>query len=73
VLFVAALQAVVGLPGTALAAVAFIFIGNAISGGSVPIGFLPGGFRGAPPPAARHARDLRHPRSCARETTFKPS
>jgi hypothetical protein len=45
VLFVAALQAVVGLPGTGLAAVAFIFVGNAISGGSVPIGFLPGGFR----------------------------
>jgi hypothetical protein len=45
VLFVAALQAVVGLPGTALAAVAFIFVGNAVSGGSVPIGFLPGGFR----------------------------
>jgi len=45
VLFVAALQAVVGLPGTALAAIAFIFVGNAISGGSVPIGFLPGGFR----------------------------
>jgi hypothetical protein len=45
VLFVAALQAVVGLPGTALAAVAFIFVGNAISGGSVPIAFLPGGFR----------------------------
>jgi hypothetical protein len=45
VLFVAALQAVVGLPGTALAAVAFIFVGNAISGGSVPVVFLPGGFR----------------------------
>jgi hypothetical protein len=45
VLFVAALQSVVGLPGTALAAVGFIFVGNAISGGSVPIGFLPGGFR----------------------------
>jgi hypothetical protein len=45
VLFVAALQAVVGLPGTALAAVAFVFVGNAISGGSVPIGFLPDGFR----------------------------
>ncbi len=38
VLFVAALQAVVGLPGTALAAIAFIFVGNAVSGGSVPIG-----------------------------------
>jgi hypothetical protein len=45
VLFVAALQAVVGLPGTALAAVAFIFVGNAVSGGSVPVDFLPGGFR----------------------------
>jgi len=45
VLFVAALQAVVGLPGTALAAVAFVFVGNAICGGSVPTGFLPGGFR----------------------------
>jgi hypothetical protein len=45
VLFVAALQAVVGLPGTALAAVAFIFVGNAVSGGPVPVDFLPGGFR----------------------------
>ena len=45
VLFVAALQAVVGLPGTALAAVAFMFVGNAISGGSIPVGFLPDGFR----------------------------
>ncbi|HTP19797.1 MAG TPA: ABC transporter permease [Solirubrobacteraceae bacterium] len=45
VLLVAALQAVVGLPGTALAAVAFIFVGNAVSGGSVPVGFLPNGFR----------------------------
>jgi hypothetical protein len=45
VLFVAALQAVVGLPGTALAAVAFIFVGNAVSGGAVPVGFLPNGFR----------------------------
>jgi hypothetical protein len=45
VLLVAALQAVVGLPGTALGAIAFIFVGNAISGGSVPVGFLPDGFR----------------------------
>jgi hypothetical protein len=44
-LFIAALQAIVGLPGTALAAIAFVFVGNAISGGSVPVGFLPGGFR----------------------------
>jgi ABC-2 family transporter protein len=49
VLFVAALQAVVGLPGTALAAVAFIFVGNAVSGGSVPVGFLPDGFRQVAP------------------------
>jgi hypothetical protein len=45
VLFVAALQALVGLPGTALAAIGFIFVGNAISGGSVPTSFLPDGFR----------------------------
>jgi hypothetical protein len=45
VLFVAALQAVVGLPGTGLAAITFIFVGNAVSGGSVPIAFLPDVFR----------------------------
>jgi hypothetical protein len=63
VLFVAALQAVVGLPGTALAAIAFIFVGNAISGGSVPIGFLPDGFRQIAPwlpnnAIVRGARDV---------------
>jgi len=74
VLFVAALQAVVGLPGTALAAVAFIFVGNAISGGSVPVAFLPDGFRQIAPwlpnnaivRATRdvvyfHGHDLGHP------------
>jgi ABC-2 family transporter protein len=74
VVFVAALQAVVGLPGTALAAVAFIFIGNAVSGGSVPISFLPGGFRqiapwlpnnaivrGARDVVYFHGHDLAHP------------
>ena len=74
VLFVAALQAVVGLPGTALAAVAFIFVGNAVSGGSVPVGFLPDGFRQIAPwlpnnaivRGARdviyfHGNDLAHP------------
>jgi hypothetical protein len=74
VLFVAALQAVVGLPGTALAAVAFIFVGNAVSGGSVPVAFLPGGFRQIAPwlpnnaivRATRdviyfHGHDLGHP------------
>jgi hypothetical protein len=63
VLFVAALQALVGLPGTALAAVAFIFVGNAISGGSVAIGFLPDGFRQIAPwlpnnAIVRGARDV---------------
>jgi hypothetical protein len=38
-------QAALGLPGTGLGAIAFVFIGNAISGGSVPISFLPDGFR----------------------------
>jgi hypothetical protein len=45
VLFATALQSVVGLTGTGLAALAFIFVGNAISGGSIPIAFLPDGFR----------------------------
>lgn len=63
VLFVAALQAVFGLPGTALAAVAFIFVGNAASGGSVPIAFLPDGFRQIAPwlpnnAIVRGARDV---------------
>ncbi len=49
VLFVIALQAVVGVPGTALAALTFIFVGNAVSGGSVPVGFLPAGFRQVAP------------------------
>jgi hypothetical protein len=49
VLFVAALQAVVGLPGTGLAAVAFVLVGNAVSGGSVPIAFLPDVFRQVAP------------------------
>jgi hypothetical protein len=45
VAFVAACQAVVGLPGTGLAALAFVFIGNAASGGTVAFSFLPDGFR----------------------------
>jgi hypothetical protein len=74
VLFVVALQAVVGLPGTALAAFAFIFVGNAISGGPVPVDFLPGGFRQVAPWLPNNAivrgardvvyfngRDLAHP------------
>jgi hypothetical protein len=49
VLFVAAVQSLVGLPGTGLAALAFIFVGNAISGGSVPVAFLPNVFRQVAP------------------------
>lgn len=49
VAFVAACQAVVGLPGTGLAALAFVFIGNAVSGGTVPFAFLPDGFRQVAP------------------------
>lgn len=68
------LQAVVGLTGTALAAVAFISVGNAISGGSVPVDFPPGGLRQIAPwlpnsalvRATRdvgyfHGHDLAHP------------
>ena len=49
VAFVAACQAVVGLPGTGLAALAFVFVGNAVSGGSLPFAFLPDGFRQVAP------------------------
>lgn len=48
VAFVAACQAVTGLPGTGLAALAFVVIGNAVSGGTVPFAFLPDGFRQDP-------------------------
>ena len=49
VAFVAACQAVVGLPGTGLAALAFVFIGNAVSGGTLAFAFLPDGFRQVAP------------------------
>ena len=49
VTFVAACQAVVGLPGTGVAALAFVFIGNAVSGGTVAFAFLPDGFRQVAP------------------------
>ena len=74
VLFVAALQAVVGLPGTALAAVAFIFVGNASPVDRSRSRFLPGGFRqlapwlpnnaivrGASDVIYFHGHDLGHP------------
>ncbi len=47
--FVTACQAVTGLPGTGLAALAFVVIGNAVSGGTVPFAFLPDGFRQVAP------------------------
>jgi hypothetical protein len=49
VAFVAACQAVLGLPGTGLAALALLFVGNAVSGGSLPFAFLPAGFRQVAP------------------------
>lgn len=49
VAFVTACQAVTGLPGTGLAALAFVFIGNAVSGGTVGFAFLPDGFRQVAP------------------------
>jgi hypothetical protein len=45
VAFVTASQAVVGLPGTGLGALAFVVVGNALSGGTVSFSFLPDGFR----------------------------
>jgi hypothetical protein len=49
VAFVTACQAVTGLPGTGLAALTFVLIGNAVSGGTVPFAFLPDGFRQVAP------------------------
>jgi hypothetical protein len=49
VAFVTACQAVIGLPGTGLAALAFVVIGNAVSGGTVSFAFLPDGFRQVAP------------------------
>jgi len=40
-----ALQAIFGLPGTGIAALVFLFVGNSMSGGTVPRSFLPDGFR----------------------------
>jgi hypothetical protein len=49
VAFAVACQAVTGLPGTGLAVLALVFIGNAVSGGTVPFAFLPDGFRQVAP------------------------
>ena len=45
VAFVTACQAATGLPGTGLGALAFVLVGNALSGGTVSFAFLPDGFR----------------------------
>lgn len=49
VAFATACQAATGLPGTGLAALTFVLVGNAVSGGTVPFAFLPGGFRQVAP------------------------
>jgi hypothetical protein len=46
---VTACQAVTGLPGTGLAALVLVFVGNAVSDGTVPFAFLPDGFRQVAP------------------------
>jgi hypothetical protein len=74
VAFVTACQVVTGLPGTGLAALVLVFVGNAVSDGTIPFAFLPDGFRqvapwlpnGAIVSAARDvvylpASDLAHP------------
>jgi hypothetical protein len=49
VAFATACQAVTGLPGTGLAVLAFVIVGNALSGATVPFAFLPDGFRQVAP------------------------
>jgi hypothetical protein len=49
VLTIAALHAVFGLPGTAVAAGALLVVGNALNGSTVPIPLLPGGYRQVAP------------------------
>lgn len=49
VLTISALQSVLGMPGTGLAVLLLVFLGNAVSGGTVPIAFLPDVFRQVAP------------------------
>jgi ferredoxin-NADP reductase len=49
VAFATACQAVTGVQGTGLAALVFVFVGNAVSGGTVSFAFLPDGFRQVAP------------------------
>jgi hypothetical protein len=48
-LTMAALHALLGVPGTAVGAAALLVIGNAVNGSSVPIPFLPDGYRALAP------------------------
>ncbi len=45
VLTISALQAALGMPGTGVAVLVLVFLGNAVSGGTVAIAFLPNVFR----------------------------
>ena len=67
VAFVTACQAATGLPGTGLAALVFVFIGNAVSGGTVPFALLPDGFRQVAPWLPNGAIV-----SAARDVTYLP-
>ena len=49
VAFATACQAVTGLPGAGLGALTFVFVGNAVSSGTVPFALLPDGFRQVAP------------------------
>lgn len=67
VTFVAACQAVVGLLGTGVAALVFVAVGNAVSGGTLPFAFLPDGFRQVAPWLPNGAIT-----SAAREVVYLP-
>jgi len=68
VAFVTACQAVTGLPGTGLAALVLVFIGNAVSDGTIPFAFLPEGFRQVAPWLPNGAIV-----SAARDVTYLPA
>ena len=68
VAFVTGCQAVTGLPGTGLAALVLVFVGNAVSDGTVPFAFLPEGFRQVAPWLPNGAIV-----SAARDVTYLPA
>jgi hypothetical protein len=67
VAFVTGCQAVTGLPGTGLAALVLVFVGNAVSDGTIPFAFLPAGFRQVAPWLPNGAIV-----SAARDVTYLP-